>query len=324
MQSNSEKLNAKDFATDQAIRWCPGCGDYAILNSVKKVLATLGKRKEDVVFISGIGCSSRFPYYVDTYGMHSIHGRAVAIATGTKVHNPSLSVWAITGDGDGLAIGGNHFIHAIRRNININILIFNNEIYGLTKGQYSPTSQLGQRTKTSPLGTIEKPFDPAMLALGAGATFFARTTASDPKHLQEILLRAEAHCGTSVVEIYQNCVIFNDEAFEQFLGKENRDDHSVLLQHGKPLVFGKGLDKAVQWGDHELLVSTALDSVVIHDEQNLSLSFLLARLETVKPLGVYRCVQEAEYASNMDDSVKKESRKQVSELLHSGSTWEIE
>ena len=324
MQSNSEKLNAKDFATDQAIRWCPGCGDYAILNSVKKVLATLGKRKEDVVFISGIGCSSRFPYYVDTYGMHSIHGRAVAIATGTKVHNPSLSVWAITGDGDGLAIGGNHFIHAIRRNININILIFNNEIYGLTKGQYSPTSQLGQRTKTSPLGTIERPFDPAMLALGSGATFFARTTASDPKHLQKILLRAEAHCGTSVVEIYQNCVIFNDEAFEQFLGKENRDDHTVLLEHAKPLVFGKGLDKAVQWGDHELWVSAAVDSAVIHDEQNLSLSFLLARLETVKPLGVYRCVQEPEYASRVDDTVKKKSRKQVSELLHSGSTWEIE
>ncbi len=324
MQSASEKLSAKDFATDQAIRWCPGCGDYAILNSVKKVLATLGRRKEDVVFISGIGCSSRFPYYVDTYGMHSIHGRAVAIATGTKVHNPSLSVWAITGDGDGLAIGGNHFIHAIRRNININILIFNNEIYGLTKGQYSPTSQLGQRTKTSPLGTIEKPFDPATLALGAGATFFARTTASDPKHLQEILLRAEAHCGTSVVEIYQNCVIFNDEAFEQFLGKENSDDHTVLLQHGKPLVFGRGLNKAVQWGNHELLVSTEADSAAIHDEQNLSLSFLLARLETVKPLGVYRCVQEPEYASNMDDTVKRKSRKQVSELLHSGSTWEIE
>ena len=324
MQSNSEKLSAKDFATDQAIRWCPGCGDYAILNSVKKVLATLGKRKEDVVFISGIGCSSRFPYYVDTYGMHSIHGRAVAIATGTKVHNPTLSVWAITGDGDGLAIGGNHFIHAIRRNININILIFNNEIYGLTKGQYSPTSQLGQRTKTSPLGTIERPFDPAMLALGSGATFFARTTASDPKHLQKILLRAEAHCGTSVVEIYQNCVIFNDEAFEQFLGKENRDDHTVLLEHAKPLVFGKGLDKAVQWGDHELCVSAAVDSAVIHDEQNLSLSFLLARLETVKPLGVYRCVQEPEYASRVDDTVKKKSRKQVSELLHSGSTWEIE
>ncbi len=323
MQSNSKKLNAKDFATDQAVRWCPGCGDYAILNSVKKVLATLGKRKEDVVFISGIGCSSRFPYYVDTYGMHSIHGRAVAIATGTKIQNPELSVWAITGDGDGLAIGGNHFIHAIRRNININVLIFNNEIYGLTKGQYSPTSKLGQRTKTSPTGTIEQPFNPAMLALGAGASFFARTTASDPKHLQETLLRAEAHCGTSVVEIYQNCVIFNDEAFEEFLGKENREDHTVLLEQGKPLVFGKGLDKAVQWENHELFVSTEVDSAVIHDERNLTLSFLLARMETVKPLGVYRCVQEPEYASGMSTTETK-SRKQVSELLHSGSTWKID
>ncbi len=324
MQNSSPKLNAKDFATDQAVRWCPGCGDYAILNSVKKVLATLGKRKEDVVFVSGIGCSSRFPYYVDTFGMHSIHGRAVAIATGTKIHNPLLSVWAITGDGDGLAIGGNHFIHAVRRNININILIFNNEIYGLTKGQYSPTSKLGQRTKTSPMGTIERPFSPAMLALGAGATFFARTTASDPKHLQEILLRAEAHCGTSVVEIYQNCVIFNDEAFEEFLGKENRDDHTVLLEHDRPLVFGKGLDKAVRWANHELLISTDVDYAVIHDEQNLSLSFSLAKMETVKPLGVYRCVQEPEYASGMNGTIETKSRKRVSGLLHSGSTWEID
>ncbi len=324
MQNSSPKLNAKDFATDQAVRWCPGCGDYAILNSVKKVLATLGKRKEDVVFVSGIGCSSRSPYYVDTFGMHSIHGRAVAIATGTKIHNPLLSVWAITGDGDGLAIGGNHFIHAVRRNININILIFNNEIYGLTKGQYSPTSKLGQRTKTSPMGTIERPFSPAMLALGAGATFFARTTASDPKHLQEILLRAEAHCGTSVVEIYQNCVIFNDEAFEEFLGKENRDDHTVLLEHDRPLVFGKGLDKAVRWANHELLISTDVDHAVIHDEQNLSLSFSLAKMETVKPLGVYRCVQEPEYASGMNSTIETKSRKRVSGLLHSGSTWEID
>ncbi len=323
MKDNSPKLSAKDFATDQAVRWCPGCGDYAILNSVKKVLATLGKRKEDVVFVSGIGCSSRFPYYVDTYGMHSIHGRAVAIATGTKIHNPALSVWAITGDGDGLAIGGNHFIHAVRRNININILIFNNEIYGLTKGQYSPTSKRGQRTKTSPMGTLEKPFNPAMLALGAGATFFARTTASDPKHLQEILLRAEAHCGTSVVEIYQNCVIFNDEAFEAFLGKENRDDHTVLLEQDKPLVFGKGLDKAVQWASHELLVGTDVDHAVIHDEQNLNLSFSLAGMETVKPLGVFRCVKEPEYAAGMNSTFATKSKKRVSELLHSGSTWEI-
>ena len=219
MSQQTKSLSAKDFATEQQVRWCPGCGDYAILNVVKKVLAASGKRKEEVAFISGIGCSSRFPYYVDTYGMHGIHGRATAIASGLKVHNPNLNVWVTTGDGDSLAIGGNHFIHAIRRNMDFNLLIFNNQIYGLTKGQYSPTSKLGSKTKTSPSGTVEQPFSPAKLAIGAGASFFARTAASDTKHLEETLLRANAHKGTSVVEIMQNCLIFNDRAFDEYLAK---------------------------------------------------------------------------------------------------------
>ncbi|MGD1839421.1 MAG: 2-oxoacid:ferredoxin oxidoreductase subunit beta [Thermonemataceae bacterium] len=210
MSNTNKTLKSSDFASDQLVRWCPGCGDYAILNAVKKVLAASGKRKEEIAFISGIGCSSRFPYYVDTYGMHGIHGRAAAIASGLTVHNPSLSVWVITGDGDGLAIGGNHFIHCIRRNMDFNFLLFNNEIYGLTKGQYSPTSKLGSTTQTSPTGTIEQPLSAAKLAIGAGATFFARAAANDPKHLEAIIQRANEHRGTSIEEIMQNCVIFND------------------------------------------------------------------------------------------------------------------
>ena len=245
MTPSDKKLKPKDYSTDQQVRWCPGCGDYAILNAVKKVLATSGKRKEEVAFISGIGCSSRFPYYVDTYGMHGIHGRAAAIASGLKMHNPHLSVWVVTGDGDGLAIGGNHFIHAIRRNMDFKLLIFNNQIYGLTKGQYSPTSTFGSKTKTSPMGTMEQPFSPARLAIGAGATFFARSSASETKHLEETLLRANAHRGTSVVEIMQNCLIFNDKVFDVYLAKENRDDHNLKLQHDKPMVFGKESEKVL-------------------------------------------------------------------------------
>ncbi|WP_299362765.1 2-oxoacid:ferredoxin oxidoreductase subunit beta [Winogradskyella sp.] len=321
MKNNNCK--AKDYDSDEVIRWCPGCGDYAILSSVKKVLADLGKKKEEVVFISGIGCSSRFPYYIDTYGMHSIHGRAVAIATGVKIQNPKLSVWAITGDGDGLAIGGNHFIHAIRRNININILIFNNEIYGLTKGQYSPTSKLGLNTSTSPNGTLEKPFNPAILALGAGATFFARSTASEPKHLYEVLKRAESHCGTSVVEIYQNCVIFNDGAFEDFLGKENKENNTISLKNGKPMVFGKEFNQTLQIVNNNIIVGNKIEDAIIHDEKNLSQSLLLATLDEVKPLGVIRCIDDTEYATSISNSIENKTQKTTSELLYSGATWRI-
>ena len=332
MSRSEMQYTAKDFDTDQPARWCPGCGDTAILASVKNVLANSGKRKEDIAFISGIGCSSRFPYYVDTYGMHSIHGRAVAIASGLKVHNPDISVWVITGDGDGLAIGGNHFIHALRRNIDMNILVFNNEIYGLTKGQYSPTSRMGQKTATSPFGTIEQPFSPAKLALGAGATFFARTSASDLKHLQKVLTRAEAHKGTSVVEIYQNCVIFNDEAFDDFLSRSYRDEMTVKAEHGEKLIFGKERDKAIIIRDESLQIA-AIDEIepseiIIHDEKNLNHSFMLAQMEEVKPLGVFRAVDEPEYSDQLETQISRAQQQShgadLQDLLNAGDTWVVD
>ncbi len=331
MSQAEKSYTARDFDTDQHARWCAGCGDTAILASVKQVLANSGKNKEDIAFISGIGCSSRFPYYVDTYGMHAIHGRAIAIASGLKVHNPELSVWVVTGDGDGLAIGGNHFIHALRRNIDLNILIFNNEIYGLTKGQYSPTSRMGQRTSTSPFGTIEQPFSPAQLALGAGASFFARSTASELKHLQKVLARAEAHQGTSVVEIYQNCVIFNDKAFNDFLGKENRDDKTVKLEHGEKLIFGKNKEKAIIYQAGSLQITNVSDAkpedIVIHNEQDMNKAFMLARMEEVKPLGVFRAVEEPEYTDKLLHQIGIEEQNgtpaDMQSLLMAGDTWEI-
>ena len=332
MSQPSKQYTAKDFDTDQSSRWCPGCGDTAILASVKKVLAKSGKNKEDIAFISGIGCSSRFPYYVDTYGIHGIHGRAVAIASGLKVHNPDISVWVVTGDGDGLAIGGNHFIHALRRNVNLNILIFNNEIYGLTKGQYSPTTKTGKKTVTSPYGTIEEPFSPPRLALGAGATFFARSSASDLKHLQKILTRAEAHRGTSVVEIYQNCVIFNDQVFDEFLGREHRDDNTIKLEHGEQLTFGKNERKVVinHKGALQIVNEENADpsEVVVHNEKDLNLAFMLAQMEKVKPLGVFYAVEKPEYAEQVQDQIETtengEGKIRMQDLLHAGETWTVD
>src|SRR6187431_3613440 len=236
-------LTAKDFVTDQEVRWCPGCGDYSILAQVQKVMPTLGIARENIAIISGIGCSSRFPYYMNVYGMHSIHGRATAIASGLKASRPDLSVWIVTGDGDGLSIGGNHTIHLLRRNFNLNILLFNNEIYGLTKGQYSPTSEEGKVTKSTTMGSVDHPFNPIALCMGADATFVARSMDRDPKHLQAILRRANAHKGSSFVEIYQNCNVFNDGAFEVFTEKSSKAQETLFLEQGKPLVFGENADK---------------------------------------------------------------------------------
>ena len=327
MTPSDKKLKPKDYSTDQQVRWCPGCGDYAILNAVKKVLATSGKRKEEVAFISGIGCSSRFPYYVDTYGMHGIHGRAAAIASGLKIHNPNLSVWVVTGDGDGLAIGGNHFIHAIRRNMDFNLLIFNNQIYGLTKGQYSPTSKLGSKTKTSPMGTMEQPFSPARLAIGAGATFFARSSASDTKHLEETLLRANAHKGTSVVEIMQNCLIFNDKVFDDYLAKENRDDHTLKLQHDKPMVFGKESEKVLAMDGGVLSPMKKPAEAFIHDEQNINIAFMLSQVEEIMPLGVFHCVERPNHpdlvAAQIAAAQSRIPKPSMETLMSSGDTWVI-
>ena len=240
------KLTVKDFKSDQMVRWCPGCGDYAILAQMQKVLPDLGIPKENIVFISGIGCSSRFPYYMNTYGIHSIHGRAPTLATGLKIANPDLSVWVITGDGDGLSIGGNHLLHALRRNIDVNIILFNNRIYGLTKGQYSPTSLPGHKTKSSPMGSLEQSFNPLSVAIGAEATFVARTVDTNVKHMAETLKRAAAHKGTSFVEIYQNCVIFNDKAFGYATDSQTKEENVLMLDHGQPMIFGKNSDKGIR------------------------------------------------------------------------------
>jgi len=267
-------LTSKDFSSDQEVRWCPGCGDYSILAQVQKVMPTLGIPRENIVFISGIGCSSRFPYYMNTFGMHSIHGRATAVASGLKASRPELSVWIITGDGDSLSIGGNHTIHLLRRNFDVNILLFNNQIYGLTKGQYSPTSEEKKITKSTPMGSIDHPFNPAALALGADATFVARTMDRDPKHLQAMLLRANAHKGASFLEIYQNCNIFNDGAFEIFTEKGSKATETLFLEQGKPLVFGANNDKGIKLdGFKPIIIDFAqgfsADDCWVHDEKDI-------------------------------------------------------
>src|SRR6476646_2484872 len=278
-------LTAKDLASDQEVRWCPGCGDYSILAQMKKALAPLGIAREKTVFISGIGCSSRFPYYMNTYGFHTIHGRAPAFATGLKVANPELTVWVVTGDGDGLSIGGNHLLHALRRNVDLKIVLFNNEIYGLTKGQYSPTSRTGTRTKSSPSGSVESPLRPLTVALSAGATFVARTTDVDIKHLTDILQKAAAHKGSAFIEIYQNCKIFNDAVFEYATDKSVKADNLLYLEHGKPMVFGKDRNKGIRLNGLNPEVVTVgkdcgLDDVVVHDEtaENATMAYLLSRM----------------------------------------------
>src|SRR6266516_4553464 len=332
------KLTAKDFKSDQEVRWCPGCGDYAILSAVQGFMPSLGIPRERIVFISGIGCSSRFPYYMDTYGMHSIHGRAPAIATGLSVTRPDLSVWVITGDGDALSIGGNHLIHALRRNVNLKILLFNNQIYGLTKGQYSPTSELGKITKSTPMGSLDRPFNPVSVALGAEATFVARSIDSDRKHLTEVLSAAAAHRGTAFVEIYQNCNIFNDGAFDLLKEADTRDENQIRLHHGEPIRFGKNPERGVRLtsGAQVELVDVAKvgeDALLVHDahRDDPGLAFLLSRLshnaEGPTPIGVYRDVDRPVYDEMMADQIEAGTAKQGSgnleKLLHAGDTWEI-
>jgi 2-oxoglutarate ferredoxin oxidoreductase subunit beta len=346
------RLTIRDFKSDQEVRWCPGCGDYAILAAVQSFMPELNIPRERIVFISGIGCSSRFPYYMNTYGMHSIHGRAPAIATGLSVSRPDLSVWVVTGDGDALSIGGNHLIHALRRNVNLKILLFNNKIYGLTKGQYSPTSELGKITKSTPVGSADSPFNPLSLALGAEASFVARTVDSDRKHLTSVLRAASQHEGSAFVEIYQNCNIFNDGAFDVLKDAQTRDDYLIRLEHGEPIIFGAPGTEGGQHGgrDGEWCVvhppggfglevrrtaEAMPEEIVVHDETvaEPAYAFALSRLPGADlrhtPIGVFRNVQRPSYdalvRAQVDGATRKvESReRELAALLHSGDTWTI-
>lgn len=334
-----ETLNysAKDFQSGSEPQWCPGCGDYSILAQTQRVFPNLGIPRHKIVFVSGIGCSSRFPYYMNTYGIHGIHGRATAIASGVKLARPDLSVWVATGDGDGLSIGGNHLIHLLRRNLDINILVFNNQIYGLTKGQYSPTSVKGQVTKSTPYGSLDYPFNPVVLALGSSGTFVARTLDRDPMHMQMIIKRAHEHKGTSFVEIYQNCNVFNDGAFFLFTEKESKDDHVVFLEHGKPLVFGKERNKGIRLNGFTPEVVSLKDGkysvndLLVHNEKDTTLSFILADMtynaNLPRPLGVFLAINRPTYEDEMmrqiDNAKKKEGAGDIVALLNSGDTWVI-
>ncbi len=332
------QYTAKDFKSDQEVRWCPGCGDHAILSSIQRALAEVNIPKEKYAFISGIGCSSRFPYYMNTYGFHGIHGRGAAISSGVKVANPDLSVWHITGDGDALAIGGNHFIHVVRRNIDIKIILFNNEIYGLTKGQFSPTSKQGLVTKTSPYGTVEGPFQPGELVIGAQGRFFARTIDSNISLSTHVYAEAAKYHGTAVVEVLQNCVIFNDGIHDHINNKENRDDRTIVLKHGEPMIFGKNRDKGLILSGLKLKVvnigedGISEKDIMIHDatEENPGVHLMLANMnypEYPVAFGVIRAVKAPTY----DDLVSKQigfiqaksSIKNVNDLLNSGSTWDV-
>ena len=335
----TKKYSPKDFKSDQEVRWCPGCGDHSVLASVQRALSELDIPKENVVFISGIGCSSRFPYYMDTYGFHSIHGRAPAIATGVKTANPELSVWQITGDGDALAIGGNHFIHAIRRNVDINIILFNNEIYGLTKGQYSPTSSKGLVTKTSPFGTVEEPFSVGELVVGAKGKFFARTLDINVALSTQIYIEATKHKGTSVIEVLQNCVIFNDGIHDAVTDKEIREEKTIILKHGQPMIFGKENDKGLILDGLKLKVVKVGENgiteknLLVHDafESNPGIQYMLANMtypEYPVALGIIRSVpgQTYERAVEVQIAVVQEASpiKNMNDLLHSGSTWNVD
>ena len=333
--SANQKLSRKDFVSDQDVRWCPGCGDYAILAQVQKVMPELGVPRENIVFVSGIGCSSRFPYYMNTYGFHSIHGRAPAIATGLKVARPELSVWVVTGEGDALSIGGNHLIHILRRNVDVNILLFNNRIYGLTKGQYSPTSERGKVTKSTPLGSADYPFNPIAVALGADSSFVARTVDVEAKHLQDIVRRAYEHRGTSFVEILQNCNIFNDGAFGALTEKDTKADAQLVLEHGKPLVFGKDRDKGIRFRGHALEVVQLGDGVtegdlVVHDETDPVLALLLSLMSPPNfptPIGVIRAVTRQTYEHIVTEQLQSAKQRQgdgdLDELLNRGDTWTV-
>ena len=334
MQEEIQTYTAKDFASDQEVKWCPGCGDYSILKQVQSILPEIGIKKENMVFVSGIGCSSRFPYYMNTYGIHSIHGRAPAVATGIKLANPELNVWIITGDGDGLSIGGNHFIHLMRRNLDVNILLFNNEIYGLTKGQFSPTSQLGLKTKSSPFGVIDQPFNPLSLALGSGATFVSRTLDREPKSLREVLLEAQKHTGTSFVEIYQNCVIFNDGVFDEFTNKATKEEANLYLENGKPLKFGKDLSKGIILENFEpkiidITEDTDESKLWIHDETSILKAQILARFnfdeefsDFPRPFGVFYKKNRASYEETFTNQVEK-NKPDMQQILNGNITWTV-
>lgn len=326
------KLTKKDFSSDQEVKWCPGCGDYAILSAVQMAMAQMGLAKENVAVVSGIGCSSRFPYYMNTYGLHSIHGRAPGFATGLKLQNPNLSVWVITGDGDGLSIGGNHLAHIIRRNVDVNIILFNNEIYGLTKGQYSPTSKRGLKTKSTPFGSIDRPFLPGKFVLGSGSTFFARTIDTDPKHMMEVFKAAEAHRGTSVIEVYQNCVIFNDKVHDLYTNRKTRESFSVRLEHGQPLIFDEGKKAIVQDGFELKAVDNGPDiKPLVHDQNSEALANLLVSMSVPDlpiALGVIRSVQESVYDQDLHDQIHQakqmdKTNPDINSLLYSGNTWVI-
>ncbi len=331
-------LTRKDFVTDQEVRWCPGCGDYSILAAVQKVMPELGIPKEKIVFISGIGCSSRFPYYMNTYGFHTIHGRAPAIATGVKAANPDLQVWVVTGDGDALSIGGNHFIHALRRNIDLKIVLFNNRIYGLTKGQYSPTSELGKKNKSAPMGTIDYPINPLSLAFAAEATFVGRSMDVDPKHLSAMVEKLAAHKGSGILEVYQNCNIFNDGAFKSFNERDVKEDRMLYLEHGKPLVFGKDKSKGIRLNGLSPEVVTigengvTVDDLLVHDENAAepNLSYIIGRMQFPEypvPMGVFRSVSKPTYEdmlkNQVESAIAAKGPGSLEKLINSGETWTI-
>jgi 2-oxoglutarate ferredoxin oxidoreductase subunit beta len=331
-------LTATDFASDQDVRWCPGCGDYSILAQMKKMMPSLGIPREKIVFVSGIGCSSRFPYYMNTYGLHSIHGRAPALATGLKSARPDLHVWVITGDGDALSIGGNHFMHAIRRNIDIKIILFNNRIYGLTKGQYSPTSPLGKVTKSTPMGVIDNPLNPLSVAIGCEATFVARSIDVHIKHLSDVLKRAAEHKGTAFVEVYQNCNVFNDGAWDYATNKETKLDTVVEVNHGKPLIFGKNRDKGIRLNGTEPEVvelgkGVPEDDLLFHNEtaEEPTHAYLLSRMRREngfpEPIGVLRCLEKPSYETELNRQVEiaksKRGEGDLQALLNAGETWVV-
>ena len=329
-------LTRKNFISDQDVRWCPGCGDYAILAQVQKVFPDLGVPKENFLIVSGIGCSSRFPYYMDTFGFHSIHGRATPLATGAKLANPDLSVWVVTGDGDSMSIGGNHLIHILRRNLDINILLFNNEVYGLTKGQYSPTSAQGHISKSTPLGSVDYPFNPPLLALGAGGTFIARGIDREQKHLQNLLKETHQHSGTSFLEIYQNCWVFNDGAFANLTDKEIKMETQLILEHGKPMIFGKGKNKGMRLAGAKLEVvvigeTSSMDDILVHDELNKIQGLLLSELTHKDgfptPIGVIYREDKPTYENlmynQMDKAINLQGVGDLNTLFRNGHTWKV-
>ena len=340
MDSTEVKLTGKDFASDQDVKWCPGCGDYSILKQVQSTLAELGVTREDTVFVSGIGCSSRFPYYMNTYGVHSLHGRATALASGLKTARPDLNTWIVTGDGDALSIGGNHLIHLLRRNLDVNILLFNNEIYGLTKGQYSPASPKGTITKSSPMGSLDHSFNPLALCLGADSTFIARSMDRDPKHLRAILVEANKHKGTSMLEIYQNCNVFNDGAFFTFTEKATKGNTTLFLEHGQPLIFGDDKDLGIKLdGFKPVVVKLGADNSAgdlwIHDETDQVKAGILTRffdapsatMSLPRPFGVFyknaRSVYEEDAAAQINQAIKAKGEGNLDALLSGANTWEI-